>query len=539
MAAPAPGRPIGALITWLALALVAAAPADLGRALARIFAWAVILLVGTHAVAEATAPTPPQAWVDTAAAPVTGWTIAVSAGGDLKAALARAQRGDEITLTPGAVYHGPFVLPRKSGAGWVTIRSAAVDALPEGRRVTPEDSRHMPVLTAGAGHAAVVSTAPGASHYRLVGLVIRPAAGAFLHNIVAFGRGDETADAVPHHLVLDRSYVRGDLDAGARRGVALNAAHAAVIDSHLAHFKEVGADSQAIGGWNGPGPFAIRNNHLEGAGENVMFGGETARIVGLVPSDIEIRGNYFTKPLEWWIDHPRYAGRPWAVKNLLELKNARRVVIDGNLFEHAWPHGQTGFAVLFTVRNEGGEMPWATVEDVAFTNNVVRRAGNGINVLGADTNGKGDEGARRILIENNRFTEIGGDWGGGRLFQLLNGTDSVVIRGNHAEQTGSIVVSDGGRHQNFVFSGNAAPHNRYGIVGSGSAPGASTLATHFPGAQVSGNAIGGGSARLYPAGNTFPKQAEGALDLGALCAALRRSNPLADDMQTLCAEVGE
>ena len=47
----------------------------------------------------------------------------------------------------------------------------------------------------------------------------------------------------------------------------------AVVDSHLADFKEEGADSQAIAGWSGPGPFKIANNYLEAAGENVMFGG--------------------------------------------------------------------------------------------------------------------------------------------------------------------------------------------------------------------------------------------------------------------------
>ena len=34
--------------------------------------------------------------------------------------------------------------------------------------------------------------------------------------------------------------------------------------------KAVGQDSQAIAGWNGPGPFIIDNNYLEGAGENIL-----------------------------------------------------------------------------------------------------------------------------------------------------------------------------------------------------------------------------------------------------------------------------
>jgi hypothetical protein len=94
----------------------------------------------------------------------------------------------------------------------------------------------------------------------------------------------------------------------------------------------------------------------------------------VVPSDIEIPGNHFRKPLSWRIEDPSYAGTPWTVKNLLELKNARRVLIEGNLLEHSWGMGQVGFAVLFTVRNDGSQAPWEVVEDVLFANNVVRHA---------------------------------------------------------------------------------------------------------------------------------------------------------------------
>ena len=73
--------------------------------------------------------------------------------------------------------------------------------------------------------------------------------------------------------MFDRSYIHGDPRKGGRRGIALNARDVAVINSHFSDFKEVGADSQAIAGWNGPGPFKIENNYLEAAGENVMFGG--------------------------------------------------------------------------------------------------------------------------------------------------------------------------------------------------------------------------------------------------------------------------
>ncbi len=77
------------------------------------------------------------------------------------------------------------------------------------------------------------------------------------------------------------------------------------------------------------------------------------------------------KPLAWH-------GAGFVVKNLLELKNAQRVVIDANIMENCWLDGQQGYAVLFTTRGEDGAMPWATVSDVQFTNNIVRHVGEGV-----------------------------------------------------------------------------------------------------------------------------------------------------------------
>jgi hypothetical protein len=127
----------------------------------------------------------------------------------------------------------------------------------------------------------------------------------------------------------------------------------------------------------------------------------------VVPSDIEIRGNHFRKPLSSRIEDPSYAGTPWTVKNLLELKNARRVLIEGNLLEHSWGMGQVGFAVLFTVRNDGGQAPWAVVEDVLFANNVVRHAAGGVNIHGYD-NHHPAQWSQRIAIRNNLFEDVDG-----------------------------------------------------------------------------------------------------------------------------------
>ena len=438
-----------------------------------------------------------------------GASTVLQPGDDFQSALDAARPGDVISLPAGAVFTGPFTLPNKSGVDWITIRSSSPDSRlpPPGTQAAPIYSGAMPKLESES--ASVITAAPGAHHYRFIGIEIRPRPGAFLFNLVSLGSAETSVNDVPHHIVFERCYLHGDPVVGARRGIALNSAASAVLDSYLSDFKEVGADSQAIGGWNGPGPFQIENNYLEGAGENILFGGSAPAIPGLVPSDIEIKGNHFVKPLSWKIGDAAYAGKPWTVKNLLELKNARRVVVDGNVFENNWPHAQTGFAILFTVRNQDGAAPWSVVEDVTFSNNVVRGTASGVNVLGHDDLHPSGQ-TRRITIRNNLFIDVGAKpWGGaGRLFQVLDGTADVVVEHNTGVHTGNLITADGRPNSGFVFRDNIGFQNAYGIIGTGVSPGNATLAAFFPGAVVRRNVLVGGHSSQYPPDNFFPSSVD-------------------------------
>jgi hypothetical protein len=420
----------------------------------------------------------------------------------LQRALNDAQPGDTLALAAGATFEGPFTLPLKRGTGWIVVRSDAADHLPAaGARVDPSYARFMPKLETDSG--PVISAAPGAHHYRLVGLEIRPQRGVFLNDLVRLGaERDPRPQNAPAHIVIDRCYLHGDPDLGTRRGVAMNSSCTEVVSSHFADFKEVGADSQAIAGWNGPGPFRIVNNYLEAAGENLLFGGADPAVAKLVPSDIEIRQNHFKKPLAW---KTPARGKSWSVKNLFELKNARRVLVEGNVFENNWVNAQSGFAILMTVRNQEGHAPWSVVEDVKFVNNVVRHSASGIYILGHDDNGP-SESAKRIHIANNLFDDIGGAaWGGGgTLLQLIGGASDVVVDHNTAFHTYNVIMAEGPVHPRFVFSNNIVQQNQYGIIGTGAGPGLPTLSTYFPGAVVIGNVIVGGDESSYPAKNFFP-----------------------------------
>jgi hypothetical protein len=173
------------------------------------------------------------------------------------------------------------------------------------------------------------------------------------------------------------------------------------------------------------------------------------------------------------------------------------------VFEHNWADGQNGIAILFTVRNQDGQAPWSVVQDVTFSRNVVRHAGGGIAVLGLD-DVHPSQRTRRILVEDSVFDDVdGARWGGrGRLFQMVNGTADVVIEHVTGLQTGDVLGADMAAHTGFVFRNNIAADNGLGVVATGGS--LANIATYFPGAVFTGNALVAGRSTDYPAGNFFP-----------------------------------
>ena len=229
-------------------------------------------------------------------------TIFVAAGGNLQQALNAAQPGDTILLQENAEFVGNFVLPAKTGDAWIILRSAAPDtALPgSGVRIRPS---HAPLLARlrSPNSSAALRTAPGAHHWDIRYLEF-PANQGGLGDIIQLGDGSSAQNSlaqVPHHFVLNHVYVHGDPLFGQKRGIALNAAHVTISDSHISDCKGVGQDTQAIGGWNGPGPYLIENNYLEAAGENLLIGGSDPAIANLVADGVTVRGNYFSRPMSW------------------------------------------------------------------------------------------------------------------------------------------------------------------------------------------------------------------------------------------------
>jgi hypothetical protein len=147
------------------------------------------------------------------------------------------------------------------------------------------------------------------------------------------------------------------------------------------------------------------------------------------------------------------------VKNLFELKYARRVLLEGNVLEHIWPSEpdvaggpQHGWAILLTVRDEGGGASWAAIEDVTIRNNVIRHANCGIQVYGSE-----GQGLHRVAVENNLIYDLGGGWGPndrtGRLMQSAD-ADELTLNHNTVLRSGDNVITSSGVATGVAFTNN-------------------------------------------------------------------------------------
>jgi hypothetical protein len=411
-------------------------------------------------------------------------TTIVAAGANLQAALNAAQPGDELVLQAGARFVGSFRLPAKAAGPVITIRSSAT--LPD-RRITPQDASLLPTLASPVVSAVLDGT--GAANWRLDGIRFES---------VSNGQGDVVVLQDSTNIYLDRILIVAGVN-GQKRGIRGNGKEVTLTRSYIANIWRSGQDSQAFCAWDGAGPYTIVDNYLEAASENVMFGGADSKSPDRVPSDILVERNHFTKRLEW-------KGAGVAVKNLLELKSARRITIRLNLFEQNWTDGQTGFGILMKVVNQDGTAPWSILEDVLFEQNLIRNTENGFNLFGYDYAHPSGR-ATRITIRNNLLLtpgtafQLGGEIGevaidhntidqGNMLMSLYKGT--VWLAGAAAARSGAYAV------ERLTYTNNLARHNTYGVKGQGTAVGTPTLTAYTVSNVWTNNVLAGGAGQPYP-----------------------------------------
>lgn len=425
-----------------------------------------------------------------------GRIIRVAPGGSIQAALNRAVGGDVIELQAGSVYKGALKLPKKAGSEFITIRTSAKDTelpAPDTRLDPKKYAAALPKILSNVKGEPAVTTADGAHHYRFIGIEFGPTIEG-LYNIIQLGSTEEaTVEQLPHHIEFDRVYVHGSPTEGQRRGIAANGRHIRIANSYFSDLKREGEESQAIAVWAADGPIEIVNNYLEAAAESILFGGAESRL-GLIPGNAVVRDNWLNKPVSW-------RGTKWVVKNFLEIKSGRKMVIQNNLMTNNWTMGQEGTGVLFRTGEDSGKN--ATVEDIEFTNNIVRGSASAITVFGGEGNG-----GRRLTIRNNIIDDIDSKkWEGRGYFLKTSAWHNLVVENNTVIHDGSIALAWGGPVRGMIFRGNIVFNNEYGIHGDGAGSGRRAIAQYFPGAVITNNAIVGGSSSDYGGANIYPGSA--------------------------------
>ena len=370
--------------------------------------------------------------------PAPGKILTVREGGNLQAAIDGAKCGDILMLQAGAIFRGLFRLPEKpcDDAHWIVLRTSAPDdSLPaEGMRLTPcyggvaslpgrpdfrcASARN--VLTKiefdGKGANGPILFLQGANHYRFIGLEITRAQSEMRMRHLA----QPAEKATAHHLVFDRVWMHGTAQDETKGGLHLSGtSYVAVVDSYFSDFHCIArtgscTDAQAINGGGGDapgGPYKIVNNFLEASGENILFGGAPATTT---PADIEIRHNHLFKPMNWKPDQPGFIGstngNPFIVKNHFELKNAQRVLFEGNVLENVWGgFTQAGFSILLTPVNQADKCPQCRVTDVTIRYNKVRHVGSAIQLATALSKFKTSASAgERYMIHDLLVDDIQG-----------------------------------------------------------------------------------------------------------------------------------
>jgi hypothetical protein len=479
--------------------------------------------------------------------PAHGKIAMVRSGENLEQALANASCGDTIELQAGAQFSGTFVLPEKKcdDAHWIIIRTSASDSSlpPEGTRLTPcyagvlslpgrsnfNCASTVNVLARiefnGKGGSGPIMFSPGANHYRLIGLEItRAESSASVYNLIQFkGPAD--------HVVFDRLWMHGTAQDETVRGVLLGPTrYVAIVDSFFTDFHCVAktgscVEAQAIGGGlgdNAMGPYKIVDNFLEAAGENIFFGGAAT----VTPTDIEIRRNHMFRPMSWKPGDPKFVGgrdgNPFIVKNLFELKNAQRVLMEGNVLENTWGgFTQAGFAILLTPKNQNNRCPGCRVTDVTIRYNRVMHMASGMQIANglSDAGGASTDGGR-YSIHDVVFEDIGGPaYGGYGVFSQISATNPPLhdIKLDHitAFPVKSLfmfgVRKSIPKISNFVFTNSIVGTGSQALVPTGGGPAncafqperqrmMGLLQNCFTGAIVTHNAIvGDGSG--WPKGN--------------------------------------
>lgn len=473
---------------------------------------------------------------------VTGTTYTVTTAAQFQTALNTCARGDEIVIPAGTTLVGAFILRPKAGTvaanGWITIRSSGLSSIPAGQRFRP--SVHAPyaaTLMSPNADPALKTEVPGSntiSGYYIAGLRFDtdPNWTNVSYGLLWLGSGQArsdpqqgnipwqiTYDMVAEDFIVDRCWFEQTKTTQVcQRAIALNAKKVAIVNSWIQAGYGFQVESQAIGGWNGPGYYTIENNYCQAGGQHVFFGGADPGIPGLNVQHLVVRRNHMFRPQAW-----RNPVGITLVKTSFELKTGEYVLFEQNVLDGVWLNGQTGYAFVVWNTNQGGGNPTATTHDVTIRRNYIVNMG-----AGAQCNGMGGYGtndvAHNVLYEDNYWLNCNVPlYPGAGIWWQFAGMRNLKIRRN------TMIGGTGNALKNAIAfdTGNSTKRSAFGVefvdnvqdIGqygwfSSAGTGMSAFTINCdPPIVVTGNVLIGASRSGYP-GVTFVANEAAAMALG-------------------------
>jgi len=296
--------------------------------------------------------------------------------------------GGTVHLVAGGVYRVPCVLSvpgtrlRGHGAAIVGIRGPAL------------------VVPAGASDIAVEDVTATCEDYDQAA--------------IRLGANDETQalpELEPHHITLTRVTVPSHRG---KRGIEVNARAVELTDcSVLDTWDPYGRESQGLCVLNSSGSLLVVGGTYEAGSINILVGGDTMKMAGVVTRDLLFDGVTLRKPLSWRTD-----GVSRAVKNLFELKAGVGATLRNFTASGSWADGQSGSAIVLTPRDG------RHVDDVLIENGVIADAGSGFQIMGRDYYTFTD-GTMHVRIRNVDLTTRAEHNGHG-LFAMVSGEPGRV-----------------------------------------------------------------------------------------------------------------
>lgn len=460
----------------------------------------------------------------------------------LQADVNAAACGDVIQVAAGSIMTGTLSLPAKGcdNTHWITIESTGVSNAnfpTEGVRMTPcwAGVASMPnrpsypcpsplnlmfkLITPASSNGLRIN---GGDHYRIMGMELTrvTTAGVPIYNLADL---TSTIATQTNNIIFDRSWVHGvnadgsfpqtsTTDTSTTRGIYLGQSnHIAFINSYCSDFYDNSStasngntDAQCIGGGvggvanSGWGVYKIVNDHIEASGEGILLGGGGGPqltpagctiMVNCnldVPTDIEVRRDYFFKPLSW----QGTGGVGWpAEKNGFEMKIGARALFEGNVIENTWYQAQVGWCWSTAPKNQSGGSPSHGTAPTALTNDFTYRynycyhTAYGLGLYQSMDSGCTScqaQGANRVVVHDNivndAFTNTQSCCTGDEMSltaapdstnQGLNKLQNIVITHNTFVKGLRYMLGFGasstGQYINFTYQNNIANNAQYGV----------------------------------------------------------------------------